>query len=113
MTSSPPCRCRQPPFDFKDFVRKDIGVDTNRGRFGDVAVERCVHCGSLWLTYQVAYEAFTASGRWFRGPIAEDVAARIRPDEAIPFLERLEAYFQGGSYFKSSGEISSGPVRAE
>ena len=83
------------------------------GRYGEVTLLTCVHCGTKWLHYLVEYEAFTASGRWFRAPISEEAIATITPEQAVPFLEQQPWHFLGGSYFRSRGRRSSGAIRAE
>jgi len=107
------CGCYIPPFDYQDFVSTHIGVDKTNGRYGDVSLERCVHCGTKWLRYLVEYEAFTASGRWFRAPISDEVLATLTPEQAVPFLERQPWHFSGGSYYQSRGQRSSGPIHAD
>jgi hypothetical protein len=37
-----------PPFAHTDFDSKPIGVDTHKGRFGDVSIETCKECGANW-----------------------------------------------------------------
>jgi hypothetical protein len=107
------CRCYSPPFRQNDFLSTPLGIDKTNGRFGEVSVETCAHCGKTWLRYVVEYEAFTASGRWFRGPISQAEIAGLSPEEAVPFLERLSWHFKGGDYFSSSGQRCSGAVRAD
>jgi hypothetical protein len=100
-----------PPFYFADYTSESVGVDETGGRFGEVSLERCKLCGVIWLRYFVEYEAITASGRWFRAPIPANVAARLEPVLAIPLLESLPWYYQGGSFFRSLGSRTSGTVR--
>ena len=107
------CRCYKPPFHCQDFVSAPVGIDKTNGRYGEVTVETCAHCGEKWLHYFVEYEAFTASGRWFRGPISNAALAAITPENSVPFLEKLPWHFKGGSYFGSGGQLSTGAVRAD
>jgi hypothetical protein len=88
-----------------------VGVDKTRRVYGEVTVERCQACGRAWLEYRVEDEAFTGSGRWFRGRIDEVTAGRITPEEAAATLEGLESYLFGGSYFGHAARRSSGPLR--
>ncbi|TWD77222.1 hypothetical protein FB547_110184 [Variovorax beijingensis] len=106
------CPCHSPPFHYLSFKSAPVGVDETEGRYGDVSVETCVHCGQKWLRYHVEYEAFTASGRRFRGLISDEQLVALKPEDAVPFLEKLLWYFKGGSYFGTAGERSSGAVRA-
>ena len=112
-TGQDECRCMTPPFDYRDYASREVGVDETHGRFGEVAIETCRVCGRTWLRYLVEYEAFTGSGRWFRGLVPGDVARKVTPEAAIGVLESLEWYFAGGSYFRSRGFRASGPVAAD
>ena len=105
--SACPCLDGQPTPREQRFV----GVDKTRGVYGEVTVERCQSCGRYWLEYRVEYEAFTASGRWFRGEIDAETARQVTPASAVETLGGLEGHFFGGSYFGHSGRWSSGPVR--
>ena len=104
------CSCMTPPFSYKDFVSNAVGVDETHGRFGDVSLETCIHCNSTWIRYFVEYEAFSCSGRWYRGQISEMDAQRITAENAASFLEGLPWYFLGGSYFDSTGRKGCGPL---
>ena len=106
------CHCYHPPFDYRDFTSTPVGIDETEGRFGEVSIETCLNCGTKWLRYFVEYEAFTASGRWFRGLITDAEIARITPERAVPFLEQIPWHLVGGSYFQSQGERRSGKIRA-
>ena len=70
-----------------------------------------------WVKFQsaltVEYEAFTASGRWFRGILSEKDALTITPENAIAYLESLPWYFAGGSYFQSTGFKTHGKIHAD
>jgi hypothetical protein len=103
-----PCRCMAPPFSAEDYRIAPIGTDQADGRFGDVSIATCKVCGKQWLHYQVEYEAFEKSGRWYRGVIAPEMEQAIRPETALAVLGQMEWYFAGGSYFESSGFKSSG-----
>lgn len=107
------CRCHNPPFDHRDFVFTLVGIDMTNGRYGEVSLETCANCGAKWLHYFVEYEAFTASGRWFRAPISGEALETLAPEQAIPFIERQPWYFRGGSYYQSRGQRASGPARAD
>ena len=82
----------------------DLGLDRRNGRFGEVTLHRCPSCRAHWLHYQVEYEAFSGSGRWFCGRIAD--AAAPTASNAIATLAALPWYWAGGSFF--DGEVSKG-----
>ena len=85
-----------------------VGIDATNGRFGNVKIEVCKKCHTSWLSYQVEYEAFSKSGRWYRGIIGAESIASMSPEEAPKYLEGLAWYFEGGSYFDSNGKLSKG-----
>ena len=107
------CRCHTPPFDDRDYVSAPIGIDTTNGRFGDVSIETCKHCGARWLHYLVEYEAFTKSGRWYRGLMTPELQRTVTAQNAVAVIESLPWYFYGGSYFESTGRKGSGPARVD
>jgi len=109
-TTNQQCRCMDPQCRFDAFDETDIGVDKTNGRFGSVHLNRCKDCGRCWLHYQVEYEAFSRSGRWFRGLITPEQATSVTPETAVALLASLPWHFYGGSYFDSLGGKGSGPV---
>lgn len=104
------CTCLTPPFHSTAFKSTVVGVDETRGRFAEVSVGTCKRCGRKWLRYFVEYEAFSKSGRWYRGLVSEEVAGTVTPDSAGEILESLDWYFYGGSYFETAGRRGSGPI---
>jgi hypothetical protein len=107
------CRCRTPPFNYRDFEEAPVGRDPTNGRYGDVAIETCRACGNLWLTHSVTYEGFSRSTRWYRGLVSAEVAASVTPETAVAVLDGLDWHFAGVSYFGSSGAKGSGPVHMD
>jgi hypothetical protein len=98
-----------PSFDYRDFDSVEIGVDESDGRFGEVSIETCRACGSKWLCYFVEYEAFSNSGRWYRGQVSEEVVRCVLPETALEMLRSLKWRFVGGSAFGSTGFKSFDP----
>lgn len=107
------CLCLNPTARYTVFTATELGIDKARGRYGDVALLECRHCGAKWLRYHVEYEAFSGSGRWYRGLISEAQAQRITAAEACKALEQLDWYFYGGPYFGTAGRRGAGPVRVD
>lgn len=105
------CRCMTPPFRHEDFLVTQVGVDQTNGRFGEVSVARCKHCGQRWLHYRVEYEGFEKSGRWFRGRVTAWQARRLTPETAILRLEKMKWFFYGGSYYETDGRRSAPGMR--
>jgi hypothetical protein len=104
------CRCMIPPFNFRDYVSEPLGIDHTNGRFGEVSVQTCKACGKQWLHYLVEYEAFSNSGRWYRGLVTRQMLLTLLPELAVALLESLPWYFYGGSYFETTGRQGSGRV---
>jgi len=107
------CRCVTPPFHYLDYETASLGVDETNGRYGEVTVETCKACGSIWLRYFVEYEFFKESGRWYRGRVTQELIESLKPEEALELLASLPWYFYGGSYFRTLGRVGSGPVRVD
>jgi hypothetical protein len=76
-----------------------------------VSVNTCKRCRRDWLEYFVEYEHLTAAGRWFRGVVAPETAASVKPSEVKTILEGLEWYFRGGSAFGGRGIKTCGPLK--
>lgn len=102
-----------PPFHRVDFDATVIGVDMTNSRYGEVSVDTCKSCGTHWLTYFVEYEAFTASGRYFRGMVSPEQLPGLTAERAAEVLGSLPWHFRGGSYFRTSGECSTDPLRVD
>lgn len=107
------CTCNNPPFYYQGFTKTMLGIDMTNGRYGEVSTEECTGCGQKWLHYFVEYESFSKSGRWYRGIVSEEDLLEITPENAIQYIERLDWYIFGGSYFESSGTIGSGQARVD
>jgi hypothetical protein len=107
-----PCERAPQPADQYDTYRA-VGSDPTNGRYGMVTILHCHTCGQLWLHYQVEYEGFSRSGRFFMGPISADLADEITPCAAIPWLGSLPWYLFGGSYFDGHQGRTSLPLYAD
>ena len=102
------CKCYCPPFRFDDFDLKYVGGDF---RGGEVALLTCKSCGQLWLRYFIDYNhPLIKTGRWFRGEISAQGIASISASNAVKYLEKVDWYFYGGTYFNTLGEIGSGDL---
>jgi hypothetical protein len=103
----------KPPFHYSDFDSTEIGVDETNGRFGEVTIKTCRVCKRKWLHYHVEYEAFSESGRWYRGPLSDKAAKSVLPETAVELLEGQDWHFYGGSYFKTVGRKGSGQISVD
>lgn len=104
------CDCENVHVPTQDSDVTDLGVDERNGRFGDVKLHKCTTCGANWLHYQVEYEAFSGSGRWFCGRLNAATATSVSASNAIATLAALPWYWAGGSYFDGEVSKGSGPV---
>ena len=93
------CKCMTPPLDYTDYESRSVGFHP----YGEVRVERCRHCGRHWLEYKYQNEAYTGSGRWYRGIVSPEVAAVATVDSALDIIDALPWHLCGGSYFSSPG----------
>ena len=101
------CSCETPPFSYRDFISCLIGSDSA----GELRVEKCIHCETFWICYQVAFEGYTGSGRWWQGKIEEKNIDFINTDNIEDYLINLDWYFYGGSYYRSTGRVGRGAIR--
>ena len=104
------CECLTPPLYNANFnVQRLTGYDETNNWFGEVSIETCNQCGTKWLQYFVEYEAFTKSGRWYRGVISDEVSNTVTLQNSISILQVLDWWIRGGSYF--DGNITRGRGR--
>ncbi|MBT2619160.1 MULTISPECIES: hypothetical protein [Chryseobacterium] len=104
------CTCESPPISYKDYDSYELGTDHTNGRYGEVTIEICRRCKRKWVKYFVEYESFSRSGRWYRGIINDKNIEKITPENAIDYIENMEWYLYGGSYFSHTGAIGKGKV---
>ncbi len=112
INSNPECGCLDVNslVSYTDFNSRYIGDDPQNGRYAEVSLEDCRYCGRVWLRYYFSYEHFSRSGRWYRGVVSPEVAARVSPENAATILETLEWYLAGGSYFDGKILRLHGPI---
>ncbi len=110
MAEQPDCKCMALDYVKWDFDEKSLGMDRN---WADVALRTCRGCGRLWLHYHYENEAFSKSGRWYRGVVSAKAAQTIGAEDALKLLAKLDWYIYGGSYFgcvrKGRGPIEIWP----
>lgn len=113
MTQNGACECQNSKANYFVFDKKEIGIDTQKGRYGEVSIVTCKTCGSKWLHYFVEYEFFSRSGRWFRTSVTQEMESQITPENAGFYLNCATLCFAGGSYFDSNGFVISGEKRLD
>lgn len=98
------------PLDYRVFESandlKQFGPDR---WYGEITVERCKQCGTLWLRYFIEYEAFTSSGRWCRAQVTEHELVNLTADDVLSHISSQPWYLYGGSFFKSAGQVGTKP----
>jgi hypothetical protein len=107
------CRCFRIDGLTKADPEVEIGRDEQFGRFGEVTLRTCGDCSRRWLEYFVEYEAFTASGRRFRGLVSEQQAEEVTAATAAALLDQLPWHFAWGSYFSGRWIRESGSARVD
>lgn len=107
------CICYNPPIFYKDFNSSFLGVDETNGRFATVTIDICKHCKTKWVNYLVEIESISNSSKWYRGVISDEFEIIITPENVIKYLEKLEFYIFGGSYFNSNGQYGSGIINID
>ena len=104
------CSCMTPPLDYTTFESADDLKKFGPDRWcGESTVERCKHCGTLWLRYFVEYEAFASSGRWCQAPVTKHELTNLAEDDVLSHIASQPRYIFGGSFFKSMGKVGTKP----
>jgi hypothetical protein len=102
------CTCEKPPFNYADFRSSQLGIDHTNGRDAEVSIFQCKLCQRIWISYLVEFEHYSKSGRWYRGIISKKERSEITPENVVEYLENIEWYLYGGSYFESAGAFGHG-----
>ena len=107
------CACEKTDFNYTEFRSSELGIDHTKGRYGEVSIQQCKLCQRIWVHYFVEYEHYSKSGRWYKGIVSKKDRPNITPENAIEYLESIEWYVYGGSFFESTGTIGSGSLRLD
>ncbi|PKF75743.1 hypothetical protein [Chryseobacterium sp. PMSZPI] len=107
------CACEKPDFNYTEYRSSELGIDHTNGRNGEVTIQQCKLCQRIWIHYFVEYEHYSKSGRWYKGIVSKKDRSQITPENAVDYLESIEWYVYGGSFFESSGTIGSGSVKVD
>ena len=101
------CICDSPPFNYKNYLNI---VEFNKGD-AEIEIKKCKYCHQNWLRYYVDYNLpYIKTGRWYLGKIQEIEISKITFENAIYYLEKLEWYYYGGTYFNSLGKKGNGKL---
>lgn len=107
-TSNCPCmdeQCSKDAFEISELTAFRV-----EGQLTTLDVCRCGECASSWLWYAIEDESRAGWGKWFRGLLPPGAEEGLSVDEAFSILEDLPWHFYGGSYYRTAGERSPGPV---
>lgn len=107
------CACEKPPFSQHDFRNSALGTDHTNGRHAEVSIFQCKLCQRIWIQYLLEYEHSSNAGRWYRGIVSKKERPAITPENTVNYLESLEWYLYGGSFFNSTGAIGEGKIHLD
>lgn len=107
------CICEKPPMNQNDYRSSEVGTDHTNGRHGEVTIQQCKLCQRIWVHYLAEFEHYSHSGRWYKGIVAKKDLSGITPENAVAYLESLEWYLYGGSFFGNTFEFGQGKVNVD
>ncbi|WP_374461960.1 hypothetical protein [Chryseobacterium taeanense] len=100
------CSCEKPNSNYTEYRSSELGIDHTNGRYAEVSFQQCKLCQRIWIHY-------SKSGRWYKGIVSKKDRPNITPENAVEYLESLEWYVYGGSYFESTGEFGQGKLNVD
>ena len=65
------CLCYDAKARYTVFCEQPIG--TEQAHYADISLLTCNYCRSIWLRFLLEYEAFSGSGRYYRGLISPEI----------------------------------------
>jgi hypothetical protein len=107
------CACEKPTSNYTEYRSSELGIDHTNGRHAEVSIQQCKLCQRIWIHYFVEFESFSKSGRWYKGIVSKKDRSQITPENAVEFLESLEWYVYGGSFFESMGTFGHGKINVD
>ncbi len=102
-----------PPFSYLNYETIELGIDETNGRFAEVSIQTCKHCGTKWLNYFVEIEGFSSSIKWFKAKIEASFLDEITPENAVENIEKADWHFYGGSYYGTGISIGYGKIHVD
>ncbi|WP_415327546.1 hypothetical protein [Chryseobacterium sp. MMS23-Vi53] len=106
------CACEKPTSTYTEYRTSEIGIDHTNGRDAKVAIQQCKLCQRIWIYYFMKSEN-PQSDRWYKGIVTKKDRPNITPENAVEFLESLEWYVYGGSYFEDKIEFGEGKLNLD
>ncbi len=110
MQASGFCTCLDEQCGSDQFDVTPVSTQRNDGMVNRMEVFTCQECGRHWIHYSTDHEARAGWGRWYRG-LMESGPEEVTEEEGYRVLESLPWHFYGGTYYRTAGEKSMGPVR--
>jgi hypothetical protein len=110
MSYNSDCVCLDEQCSKDEFEITSLTVFRVEGMVNTLDYGSCKECGSFWLWYSIEDESRAGWGKWFRGALPSGSEDGLTADEAFAILEALPWHFYGGSYYRTAGERSPGPV---
>ncbi|MDN5479048.1 MAG: hypothetical protein L0G39_19150 [Chryseobacterium sp.] len=107
------CACEKPTSDYTEYRSSELGIDHTNGRYAEVTIQQCKLCQRIWIRYFVEFEHLSKSGRWYKGLVSKKDRLQITPENAVDYLESLEWYVYGGSFFETTGILGSGKMNVD
>ncbi|MCJ8153942.1 hypothetical protein MKJ01_09255 [Chryseobacterium sp. SSA4.19] len=107
------CVCEKPNAHYTEYRSSELGIDHTNGRYAEVTIQQCKLCQRIWIHYFVEFESFSKSGRWYKGIVSKKDRPNITSENAVEFLESIDWYVYGGSYFDSTGMFGQGKLSVD
>ena len=105
------CACEKHDLIESEYRTSNVGTDLTENRNAEVSVIQCRLCQRIWLKYSVESEDFPNLNRWFKGIIAKKEVAGMKPENTVDYLENLEWYICGGSFFGNKEVFGEGKLK--
>lgn len=107
------CACEKHDLSESEYRTSIVGTDLTDGRNAEVSIIQCKLCQRIWINYAVESENSPELSRWFKGIIAKKEVAEMKPEQAVEYLEKLQWYICGGSFFGNKEVFGEGKLNLE
>ncbi|WP_267402836.1 MULTISPECIES: hypothetical protein [unclassified Chryseobacterium] len=107
------CACEKPTSNYTEYRTSELGTDHTHGRNAEVSIQQCKLCQRIWIHYSIKSENLPETEKWYKGIVSKKDRPQITPENAVEFLESLEWYVFGGSYFENTVEFGQGKLNLD
>jgi len=104
------CVCEKHDLNESEYRTSIVGTDSTNDVNAQVSIIQCKLCQRIWLNYAIEFPNFPDYGRWCKGIIAKKEVVGMKPENAIEYLENLQWYICGGSYFGNKEVFGEGKL---